>query len=134
MLVATAEMNVKSAEDDLSKLTEATYSPISGTIIESNAVEGQMLTDSTVIMKVADLTQLDVTAQVSEYDIANIKVGQNVELTSDGIEGVNIPRNCYKKLSLRLPARQQQAVRRWLYLLPFIMTDNNDLVKTGLYL
>ncbi len=84
--VKTAQMNVETAQNNLDKLTEATYSPISGTVIESNAVEGQMLTDSTVMMKVADLTNLDVEAYVSEYDIAKIQVGQKVEMTSDGIE------------------------------------------------
>ncbi len=83
----TAQRNVSSIQYDINKLTSATYSPISGTIIESNAVEGQMLTDSTVMMKIADLSNLDVEAQVSEYDIAQIKVGQKVEMTNDGIEG-----------------------------------------------
>ena len=83
----TAQRNVSSIQYNINKLTSATYSPISGTIIESNAVEGQMLTDSTVMMKIADLSNLDVEAQVSEYDIAQIKIGQKVEMTNDGIEG-----------------------------------------------
>ena len=82
----TAQRNVSSIQYNISKLTSATYSPISGTVIESNAVEGQMLTDSTVMMKIADLSNLDVEAYVSEYDIAQIKIGQKVEMTSDGIE------------------------------------------------
>ncbi|MGL4792049.1 MAG: efflux RND transporter periplasmic adaptor subunit [Anaerotignaceae bacterium] len=84
--IKTAQTSINSIKEEISKLTEATYSPISGTIIESNAVEGQMLTDSTVMMKVADLTDLNVSAYVSEYDIARVAVGQKVELTSDGIE------------------------------------------------
>ena len=83
----TAQRNVSSIQYDINKLTAATYSPISGTVIESNAVEGQMLTDSTVMMKIADLSNLDVEAYVSEYDIAQIEIGQKVEMTSDGIEG-----------------------------------------------
>ena len=84
--LASAQMTLRSAQQDLEKLTEASYSPISGTIIENNAIEGQMLTDSTVMMEVADLSDLDVEAYVSEYDIAKVKVGQTVEMTSDGIE------------------------------------------------
>ena len=72
----TAQRNVSSIQYNINKLTAATYSPISGTVIESNAVEGQMLTDSTVMMKIADLSNLDVEAYVSEYDIAQIEVGQ----------------------------------------------------------
>ena len=84
--VSSAQRNIASIQEEISKLTEATYSPISGTIIECNAVEGQMLTDSTVMMQIADLTELNVSAYVSEYDIAKVAVGQKVELTSDGIE------------------------------------------------
>ncbi|MGE4214064.1 MAG: efflux RND transporter periplasmic adaptor subunit [Anaerotignaceae bacterium] len=84
--VSSAQRSIASIEDEISKLTEATYSPISGTIIECNAVEGQMLTDSTVMMQIADLTDLNVSAYVSEYDIAKVAVGQKVELTTDGIE------------------------------------------------
>ena len=84
--VETAKMDLETAQENLAKLTEATYSPISGTIIESSAVEGQMFTDSTAIMKIADLSNLDVLAYVSEYDIAKVQVGQQVELTTDGIE------------------------------------------------
>ena len=83
----TAQRNVSSIQYNINKLTAATYSPISGTVIESNAVEGQMLTDSTVMMKIADLSNLDVEAYVSEYDKAQIEVGQKVEIKSDGIEG-----------------------------------------------
>ena len=83
----TAQISLEEAKDELAKVTDATYSPVSGTVIECNAVEGQMLTDSTVMMKVADLTNIDLDAYVSEYDISNIQVGQKVEITSDGIEG-----------------------------------------------
>ncbi len=82
----TYQNSLTSAQEDLAKLTEATYSPISGTVITCNAEEGQMLTDSTVMMEVADLSDLNVTAYVSEYDIASVQVGQAVELTTDGIE------------------------------------------------
>lgn len=83
----TAQISIDEAQEDINKLTDATYSPISGTVIECNAVEGQMLTDSTVMMTIADLTNIDLDASISEYDISNIKVGQKVEITSDGIEG-----------------------------------------------
>lgn len=86
--VQSAQIEISSIQNELSKLTEATYSPITGTILVSNAVEGQMLTDSTVMMKVADLNNMDLEADVSEYDIAKVSVGQKVEMTSDGIEGV----------------------------------------------
>ena len=129
--VETAEMNLAEAQDNLSKLTESTYSPISGTIIESSAVEGQMLTDSTAIMKIADLTNLDVLAYVSEYDIAKIAVGQDVELTSDGIED-KIYHGTVTKIEPT--AESQSTISGSETVVPVLvhLTDNDDLIKPGM--
>ncbi len=129
--VQTAEMNLSEAQDNLSKLTESTYSPISGTIIESSAVEGQMLTDSTSIMTIADLTNLDVLAYVSEYDIAKIAVGQDVELTSDGIED-KIYHGTVTKIEPT--AESQGTISGSETVVPVLvhLTDNDDLIKPGM--
>ncbi len=129
--VETAEMNLSEAQDNLSKLTESTYSPISGTIIESSAVEGQMLTDSTAIMKIADLTNLDVLAYVSEYDIAKIAVGQDVELTSDGIED-KIYHGTVTKIEPT--AESQSTISGSETVVPVLvhLTDNDELIKPGM--
>lgn len=128
--VTTAQLNVQSAQDELSKITDATYSPISGAIIETNAVEGQMLTDSTVIMKVADLTQIDVDAYVSEYDIASIQVGQRVELTSDGIENKTYTGEVTK---IEPVATSQSTISGSETVVPIVvhMLDADELVKPG---
>ena len=126
-----AEMELESAQNDLSKLTEASYSPISGTIIESSAEEGQLLTDATAIMKIADLTDLDIMAYVSEYDIAKIAVGQDVELTSDGIED-KIYHGTIKKIEP--VAESQSTISGSETVVPVLvhLTDNDDLVKPGM--
>lgn len=128
--VRTAQMEIESIQNNLSKLTEATYSPISGTIIESNAVEGQMLTDSTVMMKVADLTQMDLEAYVSEYDIAKIQVGQKVELTSDGIED-KIYHGTVTKIEPTAESRSTISGSETVVPIKVHMEDNDDLVKPG---
>lgn len=128
--VVTAQMDIEALQEDLSKLTEATYSPISGTIIESNAVEGQMLTDSTVMMKVADLTNIDVTAYVSEYDIAKIQVGQKVEMTSDGIEN-KIYTGTVTKIEPVAESQSTISGSETVVPIKVHMEDNDELVKPG---
>ncbi len=129
--IETAKINLSKSQDKLSKLTEATYSPISGTIIQSSAVEGQMLTDSTAIMKIADLTNLDIMAYVSEYDIAKIEVGQNVELTSDGIED-----KIYHGIVTKIEpvAETQGTITGSETVVPVLVhiTDNDELIKPGM--
>lgn len=128
--VKTVQMEIESIQDNLAKLTEATYSPISGTIIESNAVEGQMLTDSTVMMKVADLTQMDLEAYVSEYDIAKIQVGQKVELTSDGIED-KVYHGTVTKIEPTAESRSTISGSETVVPIKVHMEDNDELVKPG---
>jgi HlyD family secretion protein len=128
--VETAKMNLDEAKTNLSKLAEATYSPISGTILENSAVAGQMLTDSTAIMKIADLTNLDVLAYVSEYDIAKVEVGQEVELTSDGIENKTYHGHVTK---IEPSAESKSTISGSETVVPVLvhMDDNDELVKPG---
>lgn len=128
--VDSAKMSLDEAKTNLSKLAEATYSPISGTILTSSAVAGQMLTDSTAIMTVADLTDLDVLAYVSEYDIAKVQVGQKVELTSDGIENKTYHGTV---TDIKPSAESKSTVSGSETVVPVLvhMDDNDDLIKPG---
>jgi multidrug resistance efflux pump len=60
-------------------------SPITGTVIQSNVNPGQMLQPGQVLAEVVDLNKLDVTANIQESDIGNVKIGQVVDVTLDGI-------------------------------------------------
>lgn len=57
------------------------YSPISGQIIENNVVTGQYLNDDAEpVVVVADLSQVWVTAQVKEKDLAFVRTGSDMEI------------------------------------------------------
>ena len=57
------------------------FSPISGKIIEINAVLGGMIDQSTEILTVMDPSVLCIDAEIYERDIAKIRVGLKVEAT-----------------------------------------------------
>ena len=61
--------------------------PFDGTILETNVREGDQITDSTVIMTIADLTQLQVFAFVDETTIRRIKDGQTAQISFDAFPG-----------------------------------------------
>ena len=72
--------------DNISKV----YATASGTVIERNIEEGEMVTssnssysDGTVLIKVADLTQMLVKTTINEVDIAKIKMKQDCEIRID---------------------------------------------------
>ncbi|MDB5081180.1 MAG: hypothetical protein JWP00_3104 [Chloroflexi bacterium] len=60
-------------------------SPISGTVISSTVTMGQVVSASTVIYEVVDMSSLHVDVNVGETDIAKIKENMPVALNLDGI-------------------------------------------------
>ncbi len=75
---------IEQAKEALSYTTIT--SPIDGVITRINAEEGEMVmtgtmnNPGTVIMQVADLSQMILVAQVDEADIGNLKVGQKAKV------------------------------------------------------
>lgn len=72
------EMQLKEARDSLAKAT--TYAPIAGTITSLSSEIGDRVVGTgqfagTEIMRVADLSQMEIRVDVSESDIVQVKIG-----------------------------------------------------------
>ncbi|MFQ5956826.1 MAG: efflux RND transporter periplasmic adaptor subunit, partial [Candidatus Brocadiales bacterium] len=63
------------------------YSPITGTVIKKDVLEGQYVEEGARMYTVADLTNLWMMAEVYEYEMALAKLGQKVEITSTTFPG-----------------------------------------------
>ncbi len=80
-----AETNLELAEDKLDDVT--LRAPITGTIVERTLEEGQVvtgtrdLTGGTVLMRMADLTEVQVRTLVDETDIGKLGAGLPAEIT-----------------------------------------------------
>jgi len=61
--------------------------PISGQVIRSSAVIGQMAVPGTNLAVVADTDQLYVSANIQETSIGRVRVGQKVEMSIDAFPG-----------------------------------------------
>lgn len=66
---------------------EMIRSPISGLIVQSNASVGEGVQPGMVLAQVVNQDHLQVTANVFETKIRNVRVGQSVDLTVDGLPG-----------------------------------------------
>ena len=63
------------------------YAPISGTVVSIAVREGQTLNanqSAPIVMKIADLTQLTLRAEVSEADVMRVRAGMSVYFTTFG--------------------------------------------------
>jgi HlyD family secretion protein len=61
--------------------------PFDGTVISVGAEVGDLVSAGTMIVTMADLTELRVRATVDETDISQVKVGQDVQITFDAFAG-----------------------------------------------
>ena len=62
-------------------------SPIDGTIVQSNVIEGQMVSPATQLAVVADTDNLYIGVNIEETDIIKIQVGQPVDVKIDAYPG-----------------------------------------------
>ena len=63
------------------------YAPIGGIVIEKKALEGQYVMQGEMIYTVADLSNVWMKANIYEYEMAWIKIGQEVEVTTPTYPG-----------------------------------------------
>ena len=65
-------------------------SPISGTVVQVAAVQGQSVTPGLSLLQVTNLNALQVTAYIDESAIDNIKTGQSVDIKVDAYSGTSL--------------------------------------------
>lgn len=89
----TAEENLKAIELSISdlearieKIKKSTVSPIDGYLSEVNLTEGAYTSSMQPAFVVVNLDRLQVKANVREYDIKDVKVGQTVRITGDSLD------------------------------------------------
>lgn len=85
----TAKSKVEETQSDLAETV--IVAPMDGVVIGEPITSGTMAvqgnSNPTVIMRIADLSQKQITAKVDETDIGNVKVGQKATFTVDAYTG-----------------------------------------------
>jgi Cu(I)/Ag(I) efflux system membrane fusion protein len=62
-------------------------SPVSGTVVQKNVVEGQYVSEGTDLYFLADLSSVWLVAQVYEFELGRLQVGQSVTATVAAFPG-----------------------------------------------
>jgi RND family efflux transporter MFP subunit len=86
--VAQAQLAVESAER-AARAAQIT-APFSGVVIASGVVPGETAGPGTLLVTLADLSRVRLTAEVDEYDIGKIEANMQVEVSSDALAGETI--------------------------------------------
>ena len=90
--IARQEMQLKEAMDALGKAS--TYAPIDGTVTILNAESGDRVVGTgqfagTEILRLANLSAMEVRVDVAETDIINVKVGDQADIEIDSLPNEN---------------------------------------------
>lgn len=84
--VLAARVEVEAAQVTVNSLY--IIAPFDGEILSVEDVVGDLVDANTTSVNIADMNHLYVEAQVDESDVANVKVGQRVDVTLDALSGV----------------------------------------------
>lgn len=93
--VARFEAEVRAARDNLAKT--AFHAPIAGVIARlnieqgENVITGTMNNPGTVILTIADLSAMEVVADVDETDVVRVEVGQPAKIRVDALPDTAFP-------------------------------------------
>lgn len=79
-------LQIEQLEKSLSKIADASVSPMDGVIAEINVQDGSFTSSMQYAYKVINPDKLQVKAEIKEYDIKNVAAGQNVRITGDAID------------------------------------------------
>ena len=77
----SAQLALERAQAQLEEMRLIT--PLAGTVVRVEASEGEMLSAYRPVILIADLTSLQIIAEVDEIDVAEIAPGQEVEIRLD---------------------------------------------------
>ncbi len=92
LLWGIKEKQVKELEETRKTSTHLTiYAPIGGTVISKDAFEGKYVKEGEKIYTISDLTNLWMKADVYEYEMAWVKEGMQVEITSQAYPAESFP-------------------------------------------
>ena len=67
------------------------YAPIAGTVVHMNVGQGQHVNKGMNLYRIADLSSLWIMADVYEYELPWIYMGQAVEITAQSMPGITFP-------------------------------------------
>ncbi|SEN74881.1 efflux RND transporter periplasmic adaptor subunit [Lihuaxuella thermophila] len=64
--------------------------PSEGTIVQSKALEGQMVSPGQPLAQIVNMKKLYITANIEETSIEDVSVGQEADITVDAVNGTKI--------------------------------------------
>lgn len=84
--IKSQELSIETLEEDLLKTAEEIVSPVSGTITTLMAQENYFVNTDDPLLELTDLSDVKIILEVPEYDVKNIKIGQELIIKPEVFE------------------------------------------------
>lgn len=129
--VEAADAEISKAEEDLRNAT--IYSPIDGIITRLNAKVGEMVITGTmnnagtVILEVADLSQMLLVARIDEADIASVREGQSAQVHMQAF-----PNRTFKGRVTKVALASKEKEKEKNFTAEVLIETNGQRIPTGL--
>ena len=119
----TAEMELEHLKESLKDYT--IYAPIDGYITDLNVKKGEYVANSTAVAEVTDLSTMQASIKIDEYDVSKVSTGENVQIYINALDKTYEG----KIASIAKKATIQNDIS---YLEAVVEFDTNDAVSSGL--
>lgn len=129
------EMQLKEATDQLAKAS--LFSPISGTVVRLNSELGDRVVGTgqfagTEIMRVADLSNMEVQVDVSEADIINVEIGDKAEVEVDALPDDRISGTVTEIANSALTSNERNQEQLTTFAVRIRLDDPNKRLRPGM--
>ncbi|MDR1542072.1 MAG: efflux RND transporter periplasmic adaptor subunit [Clostridiales bacterium] len=117
-------------QSDLGKLKSRSYSPISGYILSISVKEGELAAKGAILMEIADISTVQVYAEVSEYDAPQLEADQVAEITTAGLPD-QVFNGVISKIAYGAVEKEKSSGDEVVVPVEFDITNINDSLKIG---
>lgn len=86
VLVQQAQLKIDQYQDKINKFKLNETAPISGTVVKVDVKEGEKPAEGKSLIEIADINDMIISLNVPEYDMADVKLNQEVLIKGDAIK------------------------------------------------
>lgn len=128
--VKLARLAIDAIKDELDKLAENTVCTVNGSVVDVNVTEGGIATKQNYVIKLSDMSEIIVKADITEYDAPLLELGQRSEITTSGLPD-KIYYGTITKIAEAAVEKEKPSGKEVVVTIEITLTNSDEKLKTG---
>lgn len=129
-IIAANRLKIDQLNDDLSRFSEKTISPLNGNITAINVTAGGTASKGTAVVVISDTKATIVKADIDEYDAPLLELGQRVEITANGLPDI-VYHGTISKIAVQAVDKKSSSDDEVVVPVEISLTDADEKLKNG---